>query len=350
MGQYWKLINLDKRQTYGDWGKLGECLFDGSPSCLKTSLRATAEKLPDCDSLIFPFKPGALFEEAYESRPATYFPKAADHSLNAKALPNLPLEMIHEIYLNAEDLADVICLSMTCQFLWEVGRGHIYRHIVAIVASYSWVGDRIICVGDYLRNEDIPDSLLTPEEKVEFTSPDPDDDGDFTLYSYPFDVVGWGGFSIDILLKSAKIVKRYRSFYSYLITDGQILSSLCNEYYTLPALTQLSVLRNLSRHQYVRESALIAWREGAQAKVKETKNVGFGEIVLSRICLSTDPSASMSYDGDIHRGVWAGDRFDLVSSETEWLEGLGEDSGWTDVSDKVLEEVEEIWKSEYRYN
>jgi len=38
MGQYWKVVNLDKRQTHGHWGKLGECLFDGTPSYLVDDL------------------------------------------------------------------------------------------------------------------------------------------------------------------------------------------------------------------------------------------------------------------------------------------------------------------------
>ena len=32
MGQYWQVINLDKKQTFGFWGKLGEFLFDGTPT------------------------------------------------------------------------------------------------------------------------------------------------------------------------------------------------------------------------------------------------------------------------------------------------------------------------------
>lgn len=32
MGQYWHFMNLDKRQTTGDMGKLGEFLFSGYPS------------------------------------------------------------------------------------------------------------------------------------------------------------------------------------------------------------------------------------------------------------------------------------------------------------------------------
>ncbi|KAF9464921.1 hypothetical protein BDZ94DRAFT_452456 [Collybia nuda] len=34
MGQYWRVVNIDKHQQLGHWGKLGECLFDGSPNAL----------------------------------------------------------------------------------------------------------------------------------------------------------------------------------------------------------------------------------------------------------------------------------------------------------------------------
>ncbi|KAJ7196042.1 hypothetical protein GGX14DRAFT_673680 [Mycena pura] len=83
-------------------------------------------------------------------------------------------------------------------------------------------------------------------------------------------------------------------------------------------------------------------------KYRETgvpmKDIVFGEVVFSRICFSTDPSVSTSYrdEGEIH---WTGDRFDIISAE--WLKeletGVVSGAGWTDVSDEVLREVEEIW-------
>ncbi|KAJ7505828.1 hypothetical protein B0H11DRAFT_1851065 [Mycena galericulata] len=351
MGQYWKLLNLDRRQTYGSWGKLGEWFFDGAPNCLNGPLR-TPTKLPDCDSLIFPFKPGAPFLDQWgpSGEPETYyFPKPAPRRLNVLALVNLPVETIHEIFSSIDDLADVFCLSMTCQFLWDIGRRDIYRRVAIMAASYSWAGDRIICVGDYLRTKDLPANVLTPEEEEEFLTTMPEDeeyleeDGDRCLYSYPFDEISRrrGRFTMDDVLINHGIFKRFICNWRSL----NILRSLCDFEYETPVPTELAVLRNLSRHQYVTESALTAWREGVQAKIEAVKDVGFGDIVFSRICFSTDPSVSMAYDGDIHRGVWAGDRFDLVTSD--WLEGL-DDAAWMDVSDEVLKEVEAIWRSEYR--
>jgi hypothetical protein len=50
----------------------------------------------------------------------------------------------------------------------------------------------------------------------------------------------------------------------------------------------------------------------------------------------------------IHRGVWAGDRFDITSADA--LDEKDEDGRsveWTDVTDEVLKEMYEIWLSEY---
>ncbi|KAJ6488947.1 hypothetical protein C8R45DRAFT_1143231, partial [Mycena sanguinolenta] len=261
----------------------------------------------------------------------------------SSALANLPVELIQEIHYDLEDIRDIICLSVTCQPLWEVGRREIYRRLTLLIQATCnwWAGDRIICVGEYLQNNDIPDHILTSEEKEEFTrlEPVPDEDDDefeyserhYTLYSYRFRKLRYGHaeFSMGEFLIRLKL--------PYDVYDS--LLSMVNFPYTTsqPTKSAMTILRNLSRHQYVRQSAL--------ARSKARSKAGFGEIVLSRICWSSDPSASMGYKGDIHRGVWAGDRFDIVSSE--WLEGLDNGDGlWTDVSEEVLAEISLIWASQ----
>jgi hypothetical protein len=47
MGQYWKLINLDKHQTFGHWGKLGEFIPSSRPSQLVPYLTIPLSELPD---------------------------------------------------------------------------------------------------------------------------------------------------------------------------------------------------------------------------------------------------------------------------------------------------------------
>jgi hypothetical protein len=43
MGQYWTLLNLDKREQHNNWGKLGEFLFGGYPTILYTISAAKVE-------------------------------------------------------------------------------------------------------------------------------------------------------------------------------------------------------------------------------------------------------------------------------------------------------------------
>jgi hypothetical protein len=210
-----------------------------------------------------------------------------------------------------------------------------YRQIESIAPSYSWAGDRILCVGDYLKNEDIPEKILTPEEMDEFT-----DGGQDTLYEYPFYQVNGAGFSMRQFWRECGVQTRLiKNAYSR--NDSAALNHLCSFDYTPPPPAHPTVLRNLSRRQYVRESAMLEL-QAKYAEAKILQKVGFGEIIMTRICLSSDPSVSMSYDGAIHRGVWGGDRFDIVA-RSEW-----HDPTWTDASDEVLKELEEIWRSEYR--
>ncbi|KAJ6488946.1 hypothetical protein C8R45DRAFT_1213551 [Mycena sanguinolenta] len=336
--QYWKLINLDQRKTYGFWGELGNFLFNGSPRCLNQNLRIPPP-LPDCDMVLFPFRPGALWGEADDGA-ATHFPQTA---VQLSALVNLPVELIQEIQYDLEDIRDIICLSVTCQPLWEVGRREIYRRVALLIEALSWAGDRIICVGDHLQNNDIPSHILTAAEKDEFTGLEPafesyhDDWGieyyaqHYTFYSYLFSEIphGHGKFNMREFLDSSNLPFYFHDRLRPLVDLDFTISLTTN--------SAMGILRNLSRHQYVRESTLSHWQTC-------WNTAGFGEIVLSRICWSSDPSASMTYEGNIHRGVWAGDRFDIVPSE--WLEGLDNDGGlWTDVSEEVLAEISLIWAS-----
>ncbi|KAJ7480547.1 hypothetical protein FB451DRAFT_1446318, partial [Mycena latifolia] len=75
-------------------------------------------------------------------------------------------------------------------------------------------------------------------------------------------------------------------------------------------------------------------------------HVNLGEILLTRICFLSNDWVSTPWDGGIHRGVWTGNRFDIVPSK--WLEGQsGDGNPWTDVTEEVLKEFEEIWCAEY---
>jgi hypothetical protein len=105
------------------------------------------------------------------------------------------------------------------------------------------------------------------------------------------------------------------------------------------------VLWNLTKNQYVREEAIeVAALESTECKCNRAEPVGFGQVVLSHICLSVEYySPHHTYSGNHHKGPWASNRFDI--STVEMVEFKG--SQWVDVSDEVSVEMNRIWHSKY---
>ena len=66
----------------------------------------------------------------------------------------------------------------------------------------------------------------------------------------------------------------------------------------------------------------------------------FGRLLLCRICWSSDSSIAMSVKRDLHRGVWAGDRFVIVT--TDVFEAMPSAKGWKDVSVEAAELLKEV--------
>ncbi|KAJ7068990.1 hypothetical protein B0H15DRAFT_138440 [Mycena belliarum] len=329
----WKVVNIDKCRTFGGWGKLGEWLFaadDDLEPCLVVS---SGPILPDCDKVFRPYEPGRRLRRSV-------FPQTAPPSSNPNTLVNLPAETVIEICSHLDGLGDLLVLSVSCQVLWEIGRHELYRRLARMAADRLWAGDRIICVGDYLQNDDLPENVFTPEEEADFTCDDDEDQP--TLYTFPFKIQKRDNFDVALALWDGLYMTANSSadHDSIMFDLYPLLGSETRTRYKRP---QPGVLRNLSKRQYVRESALFELIARRKDTMPPIKNVRLGNIVLSRICFSSDSSISMSYEGGIHRGVWAGDRFDIVASK--WLEEV--DEGWMDISDEAMEEMEAIWESEY---
>ena len=174
----------------------------------------------------------------------------------------------------------------------------------------SWAGDRIICAGDYSSPGDLPDDMFTEEEITEHKL---DDDVLYGIASEWFKCPSQEPESLPLTNKSSG---------------------------------KKRVLRNLTMNQYVREEAIqcSAALENTAGRDDGAEPVGFGQVVLSRICWSTDNYALRnSYRGNIHKGPWAGNRFDIATLETVEFEG----SQWVDVSDEVSAEMNGIWQCQH---
>ena len=239
----------------------------------------------------------------------------------------LPIELITMIFREIDDLYDAIMLGLTHDALMVIG----WEHIRALLVQDSapWAGTRIIIAGDY--GDDVPEGLISEEEKEEF-----------------------GRLYLEKEGEELETLNLYRIFYS-LFDDSQTaarrdyerLWSLSREEMSL-ALTITEkerkkyrsekgwVLMNQTKKEYVTSMAA----SNILPSMNATDARCFGEIIYSRICWSSDNSTSMRFTGDLHRGIWAGDRFVIVTVDD--FEAMPSAKGWKDVSVEAAEWLNEI--------
>ncbi|KAF8490728.1 hypothetical protein BU17DRAFT_104108 [Hysterangium stoloniferum] len=150
---------------------------------------------------------------------------------------------------------------------------------------------RIICVGDYVLKDDYPPGMLTEEELVEVSEA-----GDLYLWTHRFE---------------------------YWNKDNGIFP---------PA-------------------AMVPWSPDCGITAEpDLEEMGITQAILSRICWSHDPSSSMAYQGDIHRGTWAGDRIDIMCENRHNAVLMAESKDpskapWKDVTEACVQMLLDIWSA-----
>ncbi|KAJ2784318.1 hypothetical protein H4R18_001204 [Coemansia javaensis] len=198
-------------------------------------------------------------------------------------IEKLPEEILDKI---SSFIGSELCLewfAMACLRFLEAYYRETFRRYRK--TSGQWAGKRIICIGDYAK--DYPPGFLTPEEE-QVIVPD--------LYCYAAD--HFGPMPHGSRWTSYGIVRRDLDPFAYLEGPN-------------------SILRNLTTKEYVRRSG-----------IKRRNGLGFA--VMSRIPWSTDPSVSIECSFAVHRGVWAGHRFDITTTDLVAL-----DDSWRDVTEEV---------------
>ncbi|KAI5828576.1 hypothetical protein K523DRAFT_363941 [Schizophyllum commune Tattone D] len=347
MGQYWLLLDLDARKTMG-LGKLGESFFGMADDIFDALFRVQ-------------FVPVHLSFATASTAP--------NEESESGSLTRLPFELIDKVFASLDDVVDIVCLAFTCSRCYAVGEGHIHPFAKAWVEASA--GHRIIVVGDYCRPGDLPSGMeLTPGEKALLlerpsnANHDADNNDHArsstpqSLYEFASRRNGFRRFyegtrasnpedliSMEVF-KRLKSVHYYGEFRAEYLTSSTALPRLFPDRPRVPPDDTGLVLRNLSRHAYVTGSAVLRFNEEHESSpgLFPPGRVRLADAVMARVCWSSDDSIAMPYEGPLHRGVWAGNRFDIVDEGTFEMERKG--SSWTDVSDEVLKEVEAIWMAE----
>ncbi|KAI5894865.1 uncharacterized protein SCHCODRAFT_02571716 [Schizophyllum commune H4-8] len=295
MGQYWCLRDMDAR-TSMYLGKLGESYF-------------------------------GMGEELH------------------KMLCRVPIPASITLHLKEDRSTD--SRSMSIDRASQAGMPYLRRAIFKRFAPSA--EHRLICVGDYTEPDDIPPGLqLTEEEKEELdgTVEDEDDGEEYcaTLSNIPSE----GSIERRDLESVLFGESRWKWHVYYIPGLTGVMHKLIP---TRPSeVDPTLVLRNLSKRQYVRGEAMkefsqtvIPGRNGSEGMVP-----CLADAIMPRVCWASDGSTSLNYEGplQVHRGVWAGNRFDIVPQSIFMAECKDSDQPWTDVSAEVIAEVEAIWVAE----
>lgn len=220
-------------------------------------------------------------------------------------------------------------------------------------------GENIVCVGEDVKPGDFPPGLFSAEEANDLCQKTIDihyDDGypngiaymdpavPFTLHHFTFPTVSDIEERVDLQSESSGIQFQCSARSIYEDAAFRLMSSemLITESTYLPR-DHPWILRNLTTKEYVRSEAIALRPEFIRGP--DIAVIGFGEVVLSRICWSTSDSINTSDTSNISRGVWAGHRFDITTVARHRNESKGAD--WSDVSHEVASEIAGIWENEY---
>ncbi|KAH7868920.1 uncharacterized protein C8R40DRAFT_1132690 [Lentinula edodes] len=313
MGQYWKIINIDNRESTGIIGNLGEFFWyfnnfvtylmaPNIPCSYKSSLMPPKEKSQ----------------------------KTKNNSRTI--LLTLPTELLLTIAEDlVEDYLDLICLSLTCTTIWEVTEKIRFRSLHAKLKTRTWAGGRIILLGDYART--LPEGVLTVEDmkQLRLTEYDDDDElgtGLFEYYKFPKPKS-----NISLLneerVQSNRALRNELRQYSYREVFSRWIHLDLDDFLLARTEGDRWMVRNFTKRQYVIKS--------------NSRNLP--QILYCLIGCSQDPTISMEGSDSLLYGIiegkWAGDRVDITLASIHEKE-REDSSDWEEITTRVKAMLEEL--------
>lgn len=275
---------------------------------------------------------------------------------------HVPVEMVAQVFQLADPVT-VVSLALSCRYFWEIGLRYLQK--VFHEDNGSWLGDRLIILGDYTRFDDLPCGIFNKDESafiehynasiqaVETTH------RDLSGGSDPPELMDvWDKFVLErcspfgglLSPKSELIRMLHRNDRDCQFAYNDYASGSYSIFYdAVPPAdwphefnTRAHVLRNLVAKEYIRGDAFMKFHQ--ENDLETTWRLA--DILVLRICWSSSDDIALQYDRNVHRGPWAGHRFDLI--EKDWLTtGEGITSEWKDVSAAVLDDMLELFKGDY---
>ena len=309
------------------------------------------------------------------------------------------MELIDKIVTHLDSLT-LYFFQLSCRYIFIICQYHFWSRYNYLYKTTHWAGTRIAAFGDYtyyIPKHMIPASIKPDDPSLSLENADQEDlnlfkedediilDGEFDdtgqkvkgkmyslhLYDYFKSNLRRNGFpifdhSIDKPKNPASIKKcrkecdalpkKYRKIALEWGIDngGRGPGAIWSVRPYIDA--DETLLRNLTTHEYVLHSEISVSKSKKYIQGAWNKGpIGFVEVLKCMFCFSNDPSVSMSFDGpeDLHRGPWAGHRFDIVTlaEHNEQIEEEGKPKDyWKDVSFEVRKKIKRIWDGEEEMN
>ncbi|KAI0329625.1 hypothetical protein GY45DRAFT_850329 [Cubamyces sp. BRFM 1775] len=320
MGQFWTVFNIDAREHYSSSGwKLGEWFFQDDHDKLADLLR----------------------DKAPMSMPEEIKKKLTDgkRAVQTSTLFKLPAELWNMVLqeLRGDDV--LFCLAITCKTIFAIAEKHLVKFYEELFPS--WRDCRIICLGEYIDDEDeLPAGVLT-EGEIEWVKSEREKWGScYSIFTETFKnerfqrlKVFHSAVGLDAMWRrSAWGPHGYTAWEGAYEDDMDMLRALyTHDQVSATSRVDREVLCNVSKRQYVRDVGYI------DPEVPMCVTLAHALIVL--ICWSPWSDYALAYDRDLEavrdmkRGRWAGDRFRIVTEDA--LANMEDKAEWTDVTEEA---------------
>ncbi|KAI0376425.1 hypothetical protein F5Y04DRAFT_285867 [Hypomontagnella monticulosa] len=241
MDQYWKLVNVDKRQTIPRvLAKMIEILGNRDAKAVIPLLRV-------------PKLGNALASDLMIAKSRTY-------NISSR-LVALPQEIIDAIIIEISDPGPILSLALTCSYFWRVLLPRIKELIIS--AQAPWAGDRLVFVGNcatgVLQNcsdyevDDMPQEVEALHVSESTNIPE------IRFYSRSFATRN-PLYAIDTIERDPKSFDQVCRYYfeSHLgdYPESQLFLRLITTLRPHTGSKRPGVLRNLTKQQYVMDSKL----------------------------------------------------------------------------------------------
>ncbi|CAL1697014.1 unnamed protein product [Somion occarium] len=340
MGQYFVLFNIDRLEYISYDHKFGEVIFDGSFTSILQWLVKPIGYKPRPLNLM-----GGTRKVSDDERKIS---PEMDPSPLRNALGQLakfPDEILCMVFDNVDTLEDVVRLGFANRYLYNIAYNVVQQRYLQCRAA--WAGCRLLCLGDYAESRDLPPGAFTKDEEQEIQEYcDTVDNASPYQYFTKF---------CDLREPSMPRVE-FSIIYDLLDCsdqNGAYSTRMKNYFWAIehPALMygtdQLWALCNLSKNEYVRldaVDAVLGYKAGHPLSLQDMC-FSVAQVLACRICWSSEPSFALCYTELNHKGIWAGDRFEITTLDR--MEPPKDGKIWKDVSDDAINEAIELWKADY---